>query len=85
MGKDSEILTGADTSKILKRLDDALITYKLSEIYANDVSDDYGKKKIASLRLEFAKHELLQAMDEAAKSGVQTHNNDLLKKIFMKN
>jgi hypothetical protein len=85
MENDSEILTGTDTTKVLKRLDDALKTYKLSEIYASDVSDDYGKKKIASLRLEFAKHELLQAMDEAAKLGVETYDKDFFKNIFIKN
>jgi len=85
MDANSEILTNTDATKALKRLDNALKTYKISEIYANDVSDDYGKKKIASLRLEFAKHELLQAMDEAAKLGLETNDNDLIKKIFIKN
>lgn|GEM_PF-3277547 len=85
MENNSDIFTAADTAKALKRLDEALKTYKLSEIYANDVCDDYGKKKIASLRLEFAKHELQQAMEEAARLGVETYDNDFLKKIFIKN
>lgn len=42
-------------------------TYKflrLSEIYLNDVKDDYGKKKIASLRVDFLRHQLDLLMRE---------------------
>lgn len=83
MENNTENTTADNLSTVQKRLDDALKTYKISEIYANDVFDDYGKKKIASLRLEFAKHELLQAMDEASRLGIENENSKRIQQIFM--
>ncbi len=57
----------------LKKISDQILiekvqsTYKflrLSEIYLNDVKDDYGKKKIASLRVDFVRHQLDLLMRE---------------------
>lgn len=58
-----QYLQGAD----IKELDDnslkdeiqsTHIFLKTCEIYLDSVKDDYGKKKIASLRLAFVKHQL---------------------------
>lgn len=72
------------TKEALKKLESALKTYKISEIYANDVFDDYGKKKIASLRLEFAKHELAEAWEKASQLGIVMENYDVFKENFIK-
>ncbi len=58
-----EYLEETDIKKICDKalLDKIQKTYqflKLSEIYLSDVKDDYGKKKIASLRVDFVKHQL---------------------------
>jgi len=54
-------------------LDKVQNTYKflkLSEIYLKDVKDDYGKKKIASLRVEFVRHQLDLLMRECFARGI---------------
>lgn len=58
-----EYLEETDIKKICDKalLDKIQKTYqflKLSEIYLSDVKDDYGKKKIAGLRVDFLKHQL---------------------------
>lgn len=80
----TEIKTKNEVNKAINKLEEAFRTYKISEIYASDVYDDYGKKKIASLRLEFAKHELVQAWDEAARLGVDMEDSEVLKQTFLK-
>jgi len=80
----TETSTEDNINKAIKKLEEAFRTYKISEIYANDVIDDYGKKKIAHLRLEFAKHELVQAWEEAAQLGVDMEDSELLKQTFLK-
>jgi hypothetical protein len=44
---------------------------KLSEIYLNDVKDDYGKKKIASLRVDFVRHQLDLLIRECYARGIK--------------
>jgi len=73
-----------NTKEALKNLESALKIYKISEIYANDVNDDYGKKKIASLRLEFAKHELADAWEKASQLGIVMENYNIFKETFLK-
>lgn len=80
----TEINSKNEIKMAVNKLEEAFRTYKISEIYANDVYDDYGKKKIASLRLEFAKHELAQAWDEVARLGVNFENSEVIKQTFMK-
>lgn len=72
----------SEVKKAVKKLEEAFKIYKICEIYANDVSDDYGKQKIAKLRLEFAKHELIQSWDEAAKLGIDLEESEILKNTF---
>ncbi|PYG88829.1 hypothetical protein LY28_01190 [Ruminiclostridium sufflavum DSM 19573] len=47
--------------------------FKLCEIYLNNVKDDYGKKKIASLRLAFVQHQLELLLKECFARGIN-HN-----------
>jgi len=70
-----ECIKEADIKKISDRtlLDKVQNTYKffkLSEIYMKDVNDDYGKKKIASLRVDFVRHQLELLMRECIARGI---------------
>jgi hypothetical protein len=67
---------------IEKRLEEAFKAYKLSEVYLNNVNDDYGKVKIARLRLDFARHELLDIIKEANNKGVRLKDNEMVKKFL---
>lgn len=71
-----------DNDDILSKLENAYKVYKLSEMFLNDVSDDYGKQKIARLRFEFARHQLLTLMQEAREKGVKWENSDMIRKYF---
>lgn len=72
----------AHEKALLKKIDEAFKTYKLSEIYAKDVNDDYCKKKLAQLRLEFAKHGLVQAIEEALKHGINIQDSKIYRQIL---
>jgi len=67
---------------IEKRLEDAFKIYKLSEVYLNNVNDDYGKLKIAKLRLDFARHELLDVIKEANSKGIKLKDNEMINKFL---
>lgn len=56
--------------ELVNKIENAYKVFKMSEMYLNDVSDDYGKKKIARLRYEFAQHELMKLLQEASKEGI---------------
>lgn len=71
-----------DFEALESMIEQAYRTYKLSELYLKDVDDDYGKLKIARLRLEFARHRLLELMKEASVKGVKLTNQDLLKNFY---
>lgn len=69
-------LEETDIKKISDKtlLDKVQSTYqflKLCEIYLKDVKDDYGKKKIASLRVEFVKHQLDLLIRECFSRGIK--------------
>jgi hypothetical protein len=49
---------------------------KLSEIYLKDVKDDYGKKKIASYRVDFVRHQLDLLMRECFARGINHSISD---------
>lgn len=68
--------------RMLCRIEKAYGIYKSSEIYLKDVKDDYGKQKIARLRFEFARHELLSLLDEARDMGIIFGNNELVRDFF---
>ena len=58
-----EYIRKSDIKKISDKtlLDKVQSTYKFlksCEIYMNNIKDDYGTKKIASLRLAFVQHQL---------------------------
>jgi len=64
----------------IKKISDQTLTDKvqntyrflrLSEIYLKDVRDDYGKKKIASLRVDFIRHQLDLLLRECFARGIK--------------
>ena len=67
---------------LINKLENAYKVYRLSEVFLNDVIDDYGKQKIARLRLEFARHELQTLIEEAREKGIKWQNNDIVRKYF---
>lgn len=73
---------GSDNTDLINKLEEAYKIYKLSEMFLNDVGDDYGKQKIARLRFEFARHELLSLMQEAREKGVPWENSDMIRQYF---
>lgn len=71
-----EYLEEADITKVSDKnlVDKVQYTYKflkLCEIYLKDVKDDYGKKKIASLRVDFVRHQLDLLMRECLARGIK--------------
>lgn len=71
-----------DDSDMVDRIEKAYGLYKMSEIFLNDVRDDYGKLKIARLRLDFARHELVSLLFEAQNKGITLNNNELINKFY---
>lgn len=71
-----------DDLKLVEKVENAYRIYKLSELFLKDVNDDYGKLKIARLRLEFARHELLVLLQEARDRGIKISDNEMIKKFY---
>lgn len=71
-----------ENSELIEKIEEAFKIYKLSELFLKDVSDDYGKLKIARLRLDFARHELLTLMEEAKCKGVELKNSAIIEKFL---
>lgn len=71
-----------DEKDIFDRIEKAYSLYKMSEVFLNDVRDDYGKLKIARLRLEFARHELECVLSEARERGIKLDDNELVKDFY---
>ncbi|MCX7921726.1 MAG: hypothetical protein N3B21_06900 [Clostridia bacterium] len=72
----------SENSGLLKKIEKAYKIYKISEVFLKDVNDDYGKLKIARLRLDFARHELMTLLNEARNRGVKLGDNEVVKKFF---
>lgn len=81
---DNKDFVDSGNNCLLNRLENAYKVYKLSEVFLNDVNDDYGKQKIARLRLEFARHELQTLMQEAREKGIKWQNNEMVRKYFFR-
>lgn len=61
---------------LLERIGKTYEFLKLSEIYLSDVRDDYGKKKIARLRVDFVRHQLELLIRECFARGLK-HGIDM--------
>lgn len=80
--KDSREVNGDETISVIQKIENAYKNYKLCEFFHNDVNDDYGKKKIARLRMEFAYHELMMLIKQAVEQGVKLDESEMLKKML---
>lgn len=67
---------------LIEKIEEAYRIYKLSEVFFNDVADDYGKQKIAALRMEFARHHLDALLEEARGKGVKWNESEIVKKFL---
>jgi hypothetical protein len=74
-----------DKMVLVEKIEKAYKVYKISEMFFKNVYDDYGKQKIAQLRMDFARHELETLLDEAREKGVKLKNNELIKKFYYTN
>lgn len=68
--KESEIKIISDQT-LLDKVQNTYKFLRLCEIYLKDVKDDYGKKKMASLRVEFVRHQLHLLMRECFARGIK--------------
>lgn len=71
-----EYMKNEDIKKIgdetlLQRVEKTYEFLKLCEIYLKDVKDDYGKKKIASLRVDIVAYQLELLMRECFTRGLK--------------
>ncbi len=67
---------------MLDKIENAYKKYKISEVFLRDVHDDYGKQRLAELRVEFALHELLTLFEEARKNGIKWTDSEMTSKYF---
>ncbi len=68
--------------ELIKKIEEAYKIYKISEMFLRDVSDDYGKQKIAKLRLDFASHRLNHLLEEARDKGIGINDIEIMKNFF---
>lgn len=80
--KEKNMESCKEVSGLINKIEQAYKIYKISEVYLNDVSDDYGKQKLARLRLEFARHELAVLLEEARSKGIKLEDNEFANKYY---
>ncbi len=68
---DSEDIKKISDKILVNRVEKTYEFLKLSEIYLSDVKDDYGKKKIASLRVDIVSHQLELLIRECFARGLK--------------
>lgn len=68
--------TALTDQELLGKLDKSIKECKLIQMYLKDVSDDYGKIKIAKLKFEFAKHKYLSLLQEVKARGLKVEEED---------
>ena len=68
--------------QLIFKLDQSLKTCKLFQLYLKDVTDDYGKIKMAKLKFEFAKHEYLTLLKEAKQRELSTREQNNMTNVF---
>lgn len=66
-----EAIKKINDKALVQRTEKTYEFLKLCEIYLQDVKDDYGKKKIASLRVDFVNYQLELLIRECFARGVK--------------
>ncbi|WP_024831672.1 hypothetical protein [Ruminiclostridium josui] len=56
---------------LLEKVKDTYKFLKLNEIYLKNIRDDYGKQKIAQLRVQFIRHQLNLLISECFSRGLK--------------
>lgn len=68
---DSQDIKGISDKTLLQRVEKTYEFLKLCEIYLQNVKDDYGKKKIASLRVDIVNYQLELLIKECFVRGLK--------------
>ncbi|MDF2985341.1 MAG: hypothetical protein K0R50_851 [Eubacterium sp.] len=68
---DSEDIRKVSDNTLLNRVEKTYEFLRLSEIYLSDVKDDYGKKKIAGLRVDIVSYQLELLIRECFARGLK--------------
>jgi hypothetical protein len=79
---EGEKLESSENSLLLKKIENTYKAYRLSELYLIDVEDDYGKQKIARLRMEFSRHELVELLKTAVLKGIHLSDHEMLRSFY---
>lgn len=78
--KEQELNNDVEESTLIDRIEEAHKVYESCEATLNKWIDDYGEYKIAKLRLEFARHELINLIKIAEDKEINIDND--IKKVF---
>ncbi|HEY9059772.1 MAG TPA: hypothetical protein VIO64_04605 [Pseudobacteroides sp.] len=78
--KEQELNGDLEENTLTDRIEEAYKVYESCEATLNKWIDDYGEYKIAKLRLEFAKYELINLIKAAEEKEIDIDND--IKKIF---
>ncbi len=68
---DNEDIKRISDKTLLQRVEKTYEFLKLCEIYLQDIRDDYGKKKIASLRVDIVSYQLELLIRECFARGLK--------------
>ncbi len=68
---DSQDIKGISDKTLLQRVEKTYEFLKLCEIYLQNVKDDYGKKKIACLRVDIVNYQLELLIKECFVRGLK--------------
>ncbi len=73
--REQEFSSNVDASVLIDKIEDVYKAYESCETSLNKWIDDYGEYKIAKLRLEFIRHELINLIKIAEENGIDVGND----------
>jgi septum formation inhibitor MinC len=73
---------GQDVDALVGKIEEAFKVFKLCELNLNVAGGDYGELKIARLRLDFARHELVTLLKEAEEKGIKWGMDEFVKGLI---
>jgi hypothetical protein len=79
--KEQELNNDVEETTLIDKIEEAHKAYESCEMSLNKWIDDYGEYKIAKLRLEFVRHELIHLIKIAEEKGIDVDNG--IKKVFL--
>lgn len=69
-------------SDLIGKFEEAFKVFKQCELNLNGTVNDYGELKIARLRLDFARHELVTLLKEAQDKGIKWGMDEFVKDLI---